>query len=291
MGLTDVFSAAASSVTQNLGNIEKAVIEVVDLRGREINLQSAVPVIGGNQLPGFGSAVPGAGSLINKGSLNDYIGGVLGLNNEKLQLEEEYLKGLAERKRRFTVQFNPSSLRLSGHSGGMANMLDYHEGNNNEATYGSVVTTVSLSVELLFDSMDPQDAFAGDKTNLAPTNVAKGVANAFLSKKKKKTVQRQVEGFIGALRNEHTRLITFNWGDFCYSGVLRNVNAEYTMFNVTGEPVRAIVALSIMCADASLWPNSLAVWQERYKQSFNKGSESFSKTTTFEQKAGSLLNL
>ena len=291
MGLTDVFSAAASSATQNLGNIEKAMIEVIDLRGREISYKDAVPVIGGRGIPGFESSIPGSGSLINKGILNDYIGSALGLNNESLLLEEGYLKGLAEQKRLFTVQFNPSSLRLSGHSGGMANMLDYHEGNNNEATYGSVDTTVSLSVDLLFDSMDPQDAFAGDKTNLAPTNVAKGVANAVLSKKKKKTVQRQVEGLIGALRNEHTRLITFHWGDFCYSGVLRNVSAEYTMFNVPGEPVRAIVSLSIMCADASLWPNSLAVWQERYKQSFSKGSESFSKTNDAEKKAGSFLNL
>jgi len=96
-----------------------------------------------------------------------------------------------------------------------------------------------------------------------------------------------VEGFIGALRNENTRLITFNWGKLCYSGVLRRVGAEYTMFNVTGEPVRAKVGLTIMCADVKEWPNSVAVWQERYKNSYLGGSESGVKAS---QKLGSLLN-
>jgi len=108
-----------------------------------------------------------------------------------------------------------------------------------------------------------------------------------MGQKKKKTVQRQVEGFIGALRNENTRLISFNWGDICYSGVLRRVGAEYTMFNVTGEPVRAKVGLTIMCADVKEWPNSVAVWQERYKSSYLGGSESGVKAS---QKLGNLLN-
>ena len=128
-----------------------------------------------------------------------------------------------------------------------------------------------------------------DKSNISPTSLAKGAANIALSatKKKKVTVQRQVEGFIGAIRNENTRLLTFHWGEMSYSGVLRNVAVEYTMFNVTGEPVRAVVGLTIMCADAKIWPNSVAVWQEQYKNSFEK-SESFVKGS---QTIGNLLNL
>ena len=106
---------------------------------------------------------------------------------------------------------------------------------------------------------------------------------------KKTSIQTEVEGFIAALRNSRTRLMTFNWGNFCYTGVLRSVGANYTMFNPNGEPVRATVDLSMVCADDEQWPNSLSVWQQRYINAFRKsGSESFVKT---EQKAGSLVNL
>lgn len=283
MGMMDV----ADFVGQGLGNIEKAMIEVIDLRDRDVSLLSAVPIIGKSALGGFGTS-PVAGSLINKGILNDYVGSMLGLNNRKLELNDQYIENLASSKKLFTVQFNPSSLLLSGHSGGMVSKLDYDE-ETDEATQAPVDTTISLSVDLLFDSMDPQDAFMSDKSNMSPTSLAKGAANIALSatKKKKVTVQRQVEGFIGAIRNENTRLLTFHWGEMSYSGVLRNVAVEYTMFNVTGEPVRAVVGLTIMCADAKIWPNSVAVWQEQYKNSFEK-SESFVKGS---QTIGNLLNL
>lgn len=288
MGVMDTLSTMGTSALQSLGNIEKAMIEVIDLRGRDVTRLAAVNIVGADKIGGFGSAVD-VGSYINKGILNDYIGSMLGMTTGNLELDDSYLKSLTKHKKVFTVQFNPSSLRLSGHSGGYVSKLDY-DAEDDEASLAPVDTTISLSVELLFDSMDPQDAFMGDKSNIAPTNLAKGAANAALSLsgKKKATVQRQVEGFIGAIRNENTRLITFHWGEMSYSGVLRNVGVEYTMFNVTGEPVRAIVSLGIMCVDASIWPNSAAAWQEQYKSAFANGSESFAKTS---QKIGNLLNL
>ena len=288
MGVMDTLSSVGSSAMENLGNIEKAMIEVIDLRGREITRQSAVIVAGANSITGFASAAD-AGSLVNMGNLYDYVGSMLGLDNKKEEMEDAYVRNLATNKKVFTVQFNPSSLRLSGHSGEVMPKLNY-DAENDEASVAPVDTTISLSVDLLFDSMDVQDAFMSDKISSSTTDIGKGVANGILSAtgNKKKTIQRQVEGFIGALRNENTRLITFHWGEMSYSGVLRSVSAEYTMFNVTGEPVRAIVSLTIMCVDASIWPNSVAVWQEQYKNAFGNGNESFVKTS---QKMGNLLNL
>lgn len=288
MGVMDVVSSVGTSAMESLGNIEKAMIEVIDLRNRGITRQTAVQVAGANKIGGFGSVVD-AGALVNKGSLNDYIVSMLGMD-KNTELEDAYLKNLVTHKKVFTVQFNPSSLRLSGHSGGRMPKLDYNSDSAKEANNTPIDTAISLSVDLLFDSMDPQDAFMSDKISASPTNIGKGIANAALNAagKKKLTIQRDVEGFIGAIRNEHTRLVTFHWGDMSYSGVLRSVGVEYTMFNVTGEPVRAVVALNIMCADASIWPNSVAVWQEQYKSAFEGGSESFVKTS---QKIGNLLNL
>ena len=287
MGVMDV---VGSSVMNNIGNVEKAILEVIDLRGREPVQQDAVTVVkGGGGLGGLAGSSLGGGALMSKGTLMDYVGALAGLKGGT-ELSAAYLKQFESRRKLFTVQFNPNSLTLSGHNGGPVRKMDSIEGSEDDVSQAYAKATIILSVDLLFDAMDPQDAFMEDKTNLAPTNVAKGIANAFLTgnNKKKTSVQRDVEGLIGALRNENTRLITFHWGSVSYSGVLRGISAEYTMFNPVGEPVRGIVKLTIMCADAEIWPNSLAVWQQRYKEDFKKGSESFVSTG---QKLGNLLNL
>ena len=292
MGITDTLSSIGSTANQNIGNVEKAILEVVDLRNRETVRKNAVVIVQGS---GVGSISDRAssmgGSMMNSGLLNDYVGNLVDATMKLTQdsIDDKYLEKLADNKKYFTVQFNPSSLRLSGHSGGPMSMLDFDEKKDDEATYTYAQTSISMSVDLLFDSMDTQDAFMSDKISSSPTDMAKGIANIALTAtdKKQTSVQRKVEGLIGALRNENTRLITFHWGDISYSGVLKSIGAEYTMFNVNGEPVRAVVNMQIMCADASVWPNSIAVWQERYKEAFSGGSESFVKAS---QKVGNLLN-
>ena len=282
MGITDTLATVGNAAVENTGNIEKAIIEILDLRDREAVLRDAVRISEGGGLANV------AGNL-NIGLVGDYLNKMQNAMDVNNDVADAYFQKLASKKKIFTVQFNPSTLRLSGHSGGPASTTNFSTENAKEVKRKPVDASISMSVELLFDSMDPKDAFMNDKIDVSPTGFLTGMADMGLTmgQKKKKTVQRQVEGFIGALRNENTRLISFNWGDICYSGVLRRVGAEYTMFNVTGEPVRAKVGLTIMCADVKEWPNSVAVWQERYKNSYLGGSESGVKAS---QKLGSLLN-
>ena len=282
MGITDTLATVGNAAVENTGNIEKAIIEILDLRDREAVLRDAVRISEGGGLANV------AGNL-NIGLVGDYLNKMQNAMDVNNDVADAYFQKLASKKKIFTVQFNPSTLRLSGHSGGPASTTNFSTENAKEVKRKPVDASISMSVELLFDSMDPKDAFMNDKIDVSPTGFLTGMADMGLTmgQKKKKTVQRQVEGFIGALRNENTRLISFNWGDICYSGVLRRVGAEYTMFNVTGEPVRAKVGLTIMCADVKEWPNSVAVWQERYKSSYLGGSESGVKAS---QKLGNLLN-
>ena len=285
MGITDTLATVGNAAVENTGNIEKAIIEILDLRDREAVLRDAVRISEGGGLGGLANV---AGNL-NTGLVGDYLNKMQNAMDVNNDVADAYFQKLASKKKIFTVQFNPSTLRLSGHSGGPASTTNFSALNAKEVKRKAVDASISMSVELLFDSMDPKDAFMNDKIDVSPTGFLTGMADMGLTmgQKKKKTVQRQVEGFIGALRNENTRLITFNWGEICYSGVLRRVGAEYTMFNVTGEPVRAKVGLTIMCADVKEWPNSVAVWQERYKNSYLGGSESGVKAS---QKLGNLLN-
>lgn len=292
MGALDTIK---NTIANNTGNIEKAIIEIIDIRGRSPAMLGDSVDVKGSKAGSVSVRPTGSKqsqqTMMNAGLMSDVIKDTAGVSAETVSDEQvDSISGA--RKRQYMVQFNPTTLQLSGHSGGLIQELDYSaHGMNRSASYTVGNTTISLSVNLLFDCCDPQDAFMSDKLNLSPTSVGTGVAKAVMTGmgKKKTTVQKDVEGFISALRNRFTRLITFHWGEFNYSGVLRNVGATYTMFNVVGEPIRATVDMSIMCADREMYPNSLAVWQERYKKAFQDNkSRSYVKT---EQKVGSLLNL
>ncbi len=294
------------SVVNNTGNIEKAIIEIMDLREREVIEKDAIKVVGGQGHGGdaFSYARSAGGSMTNSGVLTDAVRKMAGFGDEET-VNDAMLQSIATQNwKRYKVMFNPNTLHLSGHSGGLVQKSDFGKGNNG-LQYSRGSTTIMMSVQLLFDACDPQDAFMGDKLSSSPTATITGVAKGFLSGGVKKiTVQPEVEGFIGAIRNPCTRIITFNWGDLSYSGSLRNVRAQYSMFNMTGDPVRATVDLSIMCADDDeLSGASLAVWQARYKDAFENGSESFAYTSGDAKsfmdqgkdwlggKVGSLLNL
>ncbi len=316
--------AIGDNLKQNAGVIEKAVIEVIDLGLRNAPAKEDAPEVQKKKVGGSAGAMSNLStgdSLVSGGLLTDSIADmqfnkVAGkyaqmvkdgkMTGEQVKkIKDEFVERAEQDKEKyanagrkyFTVQFNPSSLQLSGHAGGLVQRLSYdkedkdHDGKDDQsASYTKGNTTIIMSVSLLFDSCDPQDAFLDDKMSLNPVNVGKGLVKAGMAAtgNKEISIQTKVEGFIAALRNPRTRILTFNWGNICYSGVLRSVGVNYTMFNPNGEPIRATVDLSLVCADDDQWPNSLSVWQIRYANAFEKGSESFVKT---EQKVGSLLSL
>lgn len=295
------------------GYVEKAVIEVIDLRKREdikeengVGVKAKQTSMGGENFSYDMDTVTGAAlskgeSLVAKSV--DQLG--LGGNRPENPLEKA-LNLTAENKKYFTVQFNPGTLSLSGHGGGLVQKIKYNtvkrpddvKGDEDKkppvssegvATFEKGDTYINLSVQLMFDACDPQDAFMGDKLNIAPsaavTDVAKGISYGL--GKKKTSVQKEVEGFIGALRNRYTRNVTFYWSDFNYSGRLKSVNANYVMFNPNGEPVRATVDLVITCADDVTDPLSLNDWRTKYANAFTK-SESYVRNS---QKVGNILNI
>lgn len=285
----------SDSISQRSGNIEKAVIEIIDLRGRKVVVEPPVEVQGGD-LAGKKSLIPSMPALkveetlAGKLAVEDtiaYVAKESGLNvpDNQSSLPSD-VEGIT--RKLFYVQFNPNELSLSGHGGGMTRKMDY-SAEGSTITFGKADVRITLNVKLIFDKVDPQDAFMGDKFNMSATSIATGTAKAALSAtgKKDNSVQAEVEGFIAALRSRYTRRITFHWGTMTYTGILSRVSSQYTMFNVLGQPIRAYVNLSMVCADEDVSPNSMGVWERYYQQLFEAGDQSYVKAA---QKAGSLLN-
>ncbi|MCR5093435.1 MAG: hypothetical protein K6B72_05630 [Lachnospiraceae bacterium] len=171
------------------------------------------------------------------------------------------------------VQYNPSSIYIETQSG--LQEKDNRDASNivnNQITQINAPTTTTLGMKLIFDDMDVADAFMLDS---APLSVA-GIANAVAKKKDIKrteyTVQKEVEGLIACLISPITRDVIFAWSDMIFRGQLFQVNANYTMFNKRGNPVRAEVEITIQQGKDGESSDKGGYWDTAFTRAF--GDES-----------------
>ena len=248
-------SDIVSSIT---GNVESALLILEDRR--EIGDSSADAL-----------KVKTSNALAN--GLKDVGAGALGTSGRKT----------------FRVQFNPSELQLDAlvdtvERVGVQNSAE--EGQRRSAASASTTASqIDLSLNLIFDQVNVYDSFMWDKaTNLLSVNGVAGAVAAAAGKVY--TVQPEVEGLIGALRDPFTRTITFQWADFSFTGTLESVSAKYTMFSVSGRPVRANVFLRLQMEQGA---EEIAAWSADFDAMF--GADGKASLVTADQKAGSLVNL
>ena len=250
---------------------------------------SALGMSGLNKIPGANKAVDNlknkateaaaaavsqvGGSTIGS-MLGNLVGSKLGING---LTNDDYDKV-------FKVQFNPSSLQLSGQGGGeVVQKSSYAQ--SKEGTTIEVCKTkphLEMSVQLIFDGVGEQTykSFASDLANFSSTNIinqgldviSSAVSQKLLGGSEGITVQQAVEGFVGAMRNKYTRQVCFEWGDLYYEGEMKSVNATYTMFDSVGRPVRATCNMSIYLQDENVTNSDLGYWETAYDEVFGGGS-------------------
>ncbi len=182
--------------------------------------------------------------------------------------------------RSLEVQFNPSTLRLNGFAGDEdVSISEFSQGQGGSIRSGSVGAQVELSFKLIFDHTSNTAAFQQDLLSLMNASslasaAGKKLLNA-ITGKKANSVQVSVEAFIACLRNDKTRTICFEWGDMRYEGVLRQVNSNYTLFDMNGLPVRAEVGVNMYLAETeqdTLKDYSKGYWYKAYKAAFITGN-------------------
>ena len=84
-----------------------------------------------------------------------------------------------------------------------------------------------------------------------------------------------------------TRVVTFRWADMAFTGQLIEVQAEYTMFSVSGKPVRSKVRMNIAQQVES--DADIQYWDKVLDTTFSGNGEAGGKDMG--QKLGNLLNL
>ena len=191
----------------------------------------------------------------------------------------------------FPVQFNPAQIQVYASCAPVfkANTAPSQEGANTPRSAVDVPThpNFEMTLQLFFDAVFPADSFMWEKfTTGVSTQTAKTIAAA--ATKKVYSVQPQIEALIAILRDPNTRSVTFHWADFEFSGQVKQIMAKYTMFSVSGRPVRGVVTLRLR---QSVKDNNVAQanWKADFQKAFG-GAPSNSSLVRPGQKGGSLIN-
>ena len=135
-----------------------------------------------------------------------------------------------------------------------------------------------------------------DKLIVAPSAIVKDIAGLICTY----SVQTPVEGLVSLITQYATRQAIFVFGDVVFFGEITNVNAQYTMFSPDGNPIAAVVDMSLFQQTATVKDETGAevvsmgddYWDEAFTKLFGPPGES--KTIdmgSFADKVGSLVNL
>jgi hypothetical protein len=217
--------------------------------------------------------------------------------------------GQTHKEIQFNVQFNPSELVINARreiekiidtqdsssasgSGRSASSAGSGGGSNLTQVQEVKPPGIFLTLKLIFDEVNISDAFMSDKFTITPTAVAKSAITQGLKAtgKSEWSVKPIVEAFIGAMRNDKTRLIRFNWAEFAFTGTLMNLDATYVMFSPSGNPIRANVILRLkndLTEDEAEWKK----WFNMYFSDNILGNLNKTSMANRNDVAGNLLNM
>lgn len=185
------------------------------------------------------------------------------------------------------VQYNPASLSIQANAEAIPFTYLQQNIDSGIPNQSPRPPMVVLSVELLFDAMNPKDAFMAEKFSVSSGGIVSSVAGGIQAVKGGYTVQPQTNGLIAALMRPDTRVVTFRWADMAFTGQLIEVQAEYTMFSVSGKPIRSKVSMNIAQQVES--SADIQYWDKAMDKMFDQKEEAGGKNKG--QTLGNLLNL
>ena len=258
MAFSDIMDNALSTIT---GNVAKATIRIKDKRSRKnaaLN-ESDMPKVSGGGFSVSDVASNAASKALSMASdIVPGLGALAGGYNASM-----------------TVQFNPSSIQVRSVGGDDDMQITNYTTTGAAVSKGGVGLHVEFSVKLIFDRISNTGAFAQDMLTMSSTRAISTVGGAIsgLFSGAEQSVQVTVEAFIAAMRDENTRSICFEWGEFMYEGVLSRVNSTYTMFDISGNPIRAEVELVIYMVDEKIEGADYSeYWEDAYYEAFISGN-------------------
>lgn len=168
------------------------------------------------------------------------------------------------------VQYNPSSLQMNTVGGTIRKYSAMGNESMGAITSSDEPTSTFLSVQLVFEDINLADAFGSSSLALnadAAVDMAASTIKNFLGDGY--SVKKPVEGLISLLMLKQTRQVIFCWNDMFFHGELIRVDANFTMFNKLGHPIRATVDLSIQQTDSNAaFVSDKQYWDDAFDAAF-----------------------
>ena len=185
------------------------------------------------------------------------------------------------------VQYNPSSLSINANAQAVPFSYLLKNTDNGIPNQDLRPPSITLSVQLVFDDMNVKDAFMADKFRVTSVGdiVSTGAALVKNLAGDGYSVQPETNALVAMLMKDTTRLVTFQWADMSFTGEVCQVQARYTMFSVSGQPIRSVVDLVIVqCITNS---GNVSQWENAFDKSFTTSLAGKSLL----EKAGNLINI
>lgn len=158
------------------------------------------------------------------------------------------------------LPFNPTSIRIDAVAGG-----SHKVSTTNGIAYQAVDPRIQISFTAYVDEVNNYDAFLFERVNTGGTGVGLVRTAAHLVQDTEYSVATYVEGLLAALRKDSYSTILFRWGNMEYAGTLNSVDAKYTMFNPNGNPIKAEIAIKILCVSKDQMEQTVE-WRRKYEK-------------------------
>ncbi|MBQ9866295.1 MAG: hypothetical protein IJM34_04680 [Lachnospiraceae bacterium] len=164
------------------------------------------------------------------------------------------------------VQYNPASISMQSVGGAIEKYTAMGNDSPNSLVSMDKKTSTYLTVDLIFEEVINSDAFGSTTMENGGVNISNGVDMAkdmVANLSGNVSVRTRVEGLISLLMLKRTRQIIFVWGNMFFHGELLSVNANYTMFNKKGNPIRATASIQIQQTNGNAtFKSDTAYWDE-----------------------------
>ena len=176
------------------------------------------------------------------------------------------------------VQYNPATLMLRTVGGKIRQYQAMGNENMNAMVSTDKKTSTYLSVQLIYEAIDNADAFGSsglgmnvndvvDATKSMLKNIDIGSQNSTLNKFMGGgySVKKPVEGLLSLMMEKESRQIIFVWNNMFFHGELISANANFTMFNKLGNPIKATVNLEIQQSNGNaLFASDRQYWNDAF---------------------------
>ncbi len=194
------------------------------------------------------------------------------------------------------VQYNPSTIRLDTQAGTQANYSGGGLGSqsNNMLMEIDQPPTTTMSMQLVFDDMNPSDAFMINSISLTGDLISSGANLYRKATGQEYSVSKQMDGLLSLLVHDETRQVIFFWSRMCFRGEVTNVSSRYTMFNKSGNPIRGVVDLTIRQGgsdEGSGYTYDEKIWDQAFDEAFDANGVNGAVSTFQKLTQNNFLNL